>query len=152
VRFLVKSLTPPRRLWKWDDGRWKRRSLELNAPRDGWTRLDGADGRSRGLLQRSRCNVWGENRLGEGLGGHPAIGRLIDARRDDRHPNRLLESGINDRAHDPACGLVHFIQRQIFAARDRNQDARSSFQRGVVEQWSDDRQSRRSTHCDRVSR
>ena len=70
---------------------------------------------------------------------HRAIGRLIDARRDNRHPHRLLESGLDDRAHDnvsflvdflayPARGLVHFIQRQILAAGDRNQDAPGSFQ------------------------
>jgi hypothetical protein len=47
------------------------------------------------------------------------IGRLIDTRRDDRHSHRLLESGLDDHAHDdagllvdflayPARGLVHF--------------------------------------------
>jgi hypothetical protein len=75
---------------------------------------------------------------------HRTIGRLIDARRDDRHPHRLLESGFDDRADDdvgflvdflayPARGLVHFIQREILAAGDRNQNASGSFQRGIVE-------------------
>jgi hypothetical protein len=83
--------------------------------------------------------TFGGNRLGEGLRVHPTIGRLIDARRDDRHPHHLFESGLDDRAHDdvgffvdflahPARGFVHFIQRQILAAGDRNQNASGSFQ------------------------
>ena len=69
----------------------------------------------------------------------PEIGRRIDARRDDRHPHRFLEGGFDDRAHDdvgflvdflanPVRGLVHFVQRQILAPDDRNQNASSSFQ------------------------
>jgi hypothetical protein len=60
---------------------------------------------------------------------HKTIGRLIDASRDHRHPHRLLESGLDNRAHDnvsflvdflayPARGLVHFVERQILAAGD----------------------------------
>ena len=70
---------------------------------------------------------------------HKTIGRLIDTRRDDRHPHRLLEGGLDDRAHDdvsflvdflayPARGFVHFIQRQIVTAGDRNQNAPGSIQ------------------------
>ena len=69
----------------------------------------------------------------------PEIGRLIDARRDDRHPHRFLESGRDNRAHDDVGflvdflanavrGLVHFVQRQILAPGDRNQKAPGSFQ------------------------
>jgi hypothetical protein len=49
----------------------------------------------------------------------------------------LLESRINDRAHDnisflvdflayPARGFVHFVQRQIVTAGDRNQNGRAA--------------------------
>ena len=69
----------------------------------------------------------------------PEIGRLIDARRDDRHPQRFLQSWRDNRAHydvgflvdflaNPASGLVHFVQCQILAAGDRNQKAPSSSQ------------------------
>ena len=45
------------------------------------------------------------------------IGRLIDARRDDRHPHRLLESGVDDRAHDDVSFLVDFLAYPARAPR-----------------------------------
>ena len=91
--------------------------------------------------------LWVQNRLCQGLSGHmvdPRIDLLIDARRNHRHSQRFIESGLYDRAHDDVCflvdflanpahGLVDIIQRQILTAGDRNQKTPSSFQRGVVE-------------------
>jgi hypothetical protein len=64
ARLLVQNPPPLSRLWKWDDGRWKRRGFDLRDRADGWMRLDCAEGRSRGLVQRRRRYGRVEKRLG----------------------------------------------------------------------------------------
>ena len=75
---------------------------------------------------------------------------MIDTRRNDRHPHRFFEGGLEGRAQDDvgfvvnlladaARGLVHVVQRQAVAAGYGYQQAPSTLHRAVVEQRIGDR-------------
>ena len=74
----------------------------------------------------------------------------IDARRDDRHPDGVAKSVVKGRAHDdvglvvdlltdPARGLIEFVEREIAATGDGDEQAASASHRGQVEQRIGDR-------------
>ncbi|HKN26437.1 MAG TPA: hypothetical protein VJY34_00540, partial [Roseiarcus sp.] len=94
---------PLSRLRKWDDGGQQRLGLDVRSRNPWQTRLDLAGSHSRAPDRRGRRDARVENRLGSRLSGLVfalEIGGRIDARRDDGHPHRFSEGGLEGRPHD----------------------------------------------------